>query len=186
MAALELDDCLIDAPRPCAPGEREMRAVRKVAVNAALSWRSRFQAAAELDRLSGVVFDELVARGASPGRIGFAPALHLAVGQEPPIPVRLAPEAEMRRDLSDERRRLGAGPNDAEVVIAAMAIAAYAPGTADEDAPPQTIDAPRIDLSGGCAAGPGVLMAPAGTFVIDGGWSVAPASGAIARLRRRS
>jgi N-methylhydantoinase A/oxoprolinase/acetone carboxylase beta subunit len=181
--ALGIGACLI-APPEALSLRPEITAHREAPVGAALNWRTRLQAAAELDRLSGVVFDEIVARGASPGEIGLAPVLHLRIaGDAATTPVRLGTEDEMRAALAEAR--CGAGAVDAPVMIEAMAITAYGPGDSEVGAPtPIPAGLRRLDISDGPAAGPGVLITPDGAFVIDRGWSVAPALDAVARLFR--
>jgi hypothetical protein len=191
--AAGVEECLVSLG-PAA--RREIAARRELPVDAPLNRDTRLQAAAELDRLSGVVFDELMDRGAHPGEVGLAPILRLRAGGEGAA-VWLGTEAEMRADFAAELRRsrgirggdrgiqggLRGIDEEETVMIEALAITAFAPSDEGEGAPPAPAGLRRLDLAGGAATGAGVVRIAGAVIVIDHGW-LAAAEGAGLRLRR--
>ena len=103
-------------------GLADIRASRQLAVEARLTPESRLQAAADLDRMSGFVHDEVEAQGVSPAAISITPRFLLKVeGTDTALAVPFGTMAEMRRAFGEaHRQRFGFDPGDKALVIEAV------------------------------------------------------------------
>jgi len=107
-------------------GLADIRASRSRAVEAELSPETRLAAAAELDRLSGEVHDEVAAQGVAEDRIRLTMTLHLKVkGTDTALPIAFGPEDEMRAAFATaHRQRFGFDAGDVPLVIEALTVEA--------------------------------------------------------------
>ena len=179
-------------------GLADIRASRQQAVEARLTPESRLQAAADLDRLSGDVADEVEAQGVSMRDISIHPVLLLKVeGTDTALPVPFGKEPEMRAAFAEaHRQRFGFDPGDKPLVIEAISNEAVGRAadlseptldTAErpEDAYPTAFEGDifsegqwrrarfvrREDMRpGDTLTGPAVLVEPHTSIVIEDGW----------------
>ncbi|MGM0584575.1 MAG: hydantoinase B/oxoprolinase family protein [Pseudomonadota bacterium] len=179
-------------------GLADIRASRQQAVEARLDAKSRLQAAADLDRLSMVVGQEVEKQGVAPRDIALNPVVLLKVeGTDTALPIPFGTEEEMRAAFAEAHRaRFGFDPGDKPLVI--EAISNEAVGRAADLSEPTlqtaTRDEAEIETAfegefysegewrraryvrresmrpGDRLTGPAVLVEPHTSVVIEDGW----------------
>lgn len=179
-------------------GLADIRASRQQAVEARLTPESRLQAAADLDRLSVAVAEEVENQGVPSADISLHPTVLLKVeGTDTALPIPFGSDRDMRAAFAEAHRlRFGFDPGDKPLVIEAVANEAVGRAadltepehpTAErpETAYPTALEAEffsggqwrraryvrRGDLRpGDRLTGPAVLVEPHTSIIVEDGW----------------